>query len=71
MGDLKDFTPLQARRWVSQEASKHLTAESREDRLRSERRILGARGMGAIFAGLPNSRWAHVNLVNVLEGGAD
>ena len=66
----KDFTPLQAKRWVEPERSKHRTAENIRWRLASEERmreLFAAPTFVAISEAFPNSNKAHADLIAILE----
>jgi hypothetical protein len=63
---MKDFTKMQATRWVAQEADKHTTTASRQQRIASEQALcvrLVTAGMEKEF---PNSFQAHCNLIKAL-----
>lgn len=63
----KDFTPEEAKRWVSEELAKCPTPEIMRKRLESEEGLV-AMIEGKDFAkGLPNSLRAHKDLIEALR----
>lgn len=64
---MSDFTKPQAKRWVVQEAGKHDTAASINDRIATELKTLEDPIMKSMSAEYPNSTQAHRNLITVLQ----
>jgi hypothetical protein len=63
---MTDFTPKQARQWVEQELGKHTTPQSAARRIAAEKQML-AIIQGRTLADMPNSEWAHNELVRRLQ----
>jgi len=63
---MTDFTPKQARQWVNQERAKHITLDSIAKRISSERQMLKII-RGGKLPDMPNSEWAHEELLRQLE----
>ena len=63
---MTDFTPRQARQWVAQELAKNTTPNSIAARIQSERRMLAVIESGKLPA-MPNSKWAHEELLRRLQ----
>lgn len=65
-----DFTPTQARQWVRQEFAKHKTRDSINARILTEQTMLAMikdMERNPRFVPLPNSAWAHEELLRQLS----
>lgn len=62
---MKDFTKAQALQWVAQESMKATTPEKIAARIKSERTMIAV--AATMDPPLPNSAWAHRELLRRLE----
>ena len=67
---MKDFTPAQAERWITQEFAKCPTPDIVRMRLESEERMMAMIEGTELAKGLPNSLNARKRLIEALHNAA-
>ena len=68
MSEIKDFTAKQAANWIKQEAAKHTTPASRQERIAGEIKFMEM--MKSMRGRFPVSDAAHEGLIAVLRENA-